>query len=118
MQKERQDMYVLGTRISIPIILEIKKGNTFLDYWGHTLNFISLTSCIEYLRKLGLTIKRNTLNKYIKIEKVFHNFLCKYSNKSLPPNFKEVSLIIDEYKKLKVDKILNSIKVTKKNKPL
>jgi hypothetical protein len=31
MQKERQILYVLGTRRSIPIILEIKEGNTFLD---------------------------------------------------------------------------------------
>lgn len=118
MQKERQDMYVLGTRRSIPILLEIKKGNTFVDSWGHTLNFNSLTSCIEYLRKLGLTIKRSTLTKYIKIEKVFHNFLCKYSNINLPHNFEEVSLIIDEYKKLRVDTNLDSSKVNKKNKSL
>jgi len=71
---------------------------------GQTLNFNSLTSCIEYLRKLGLNIKRT---KYIKIEKVFHNFLCKYSNKALPSNF-------DEYKKLKVDKSLDSLKINKK----
>lgn len=118
MQKERKNMYVLGTRRSIPIILEIKKGNTFVDSWGQTLNFNSLTSCIEYLRKLGLTIKRNTLTKYIKIEKVFHNFLCKYSNKALPHNFEEVSLIIDEYKKLRVDTNLDSLKVNKKKKSL
>jgi GIY-YIG catalytic domain len=31
MQKERKNMYVLGTRRSIPIVLEIKKGNTFVD---------------------------------------------------------------------------------------
>ena len=78
---------------------------------GQTLNFNSLTSCIEYLRKLGLNIKRT---KYIKIEKVFHNFLCKYSNKALPSNFEEVSLIIDEYKKLKVNKSLDSLKINKK----
>lgn len=118
MQKERQNLYVLGTRRSIPIVLEIKKGNTFLDSWGHNLNFNSLTSCIEFLRKLGLTIKRNTLTKYIKIEKVFHNFFCKYSIKALPYNFEELSLIIDEYKKLKVDTKINSLKVNKKNKPL
>ena len=34
---------------------------------------------------------------------MFHNFLCKYSNKVLPDNLDEVGLIIDEYKKLKVD---------------
>ena len=30
---------------------------------------------------------------------MFHNFLCKYSDKALPNNFEEVGLIIDEYKK-------------------
>jgi hypothetical protein len=45
---------------------------------------------------------------------VFHNFLCKYSNKALPHNFEEVSLIIDEYKKLRVDTNLDSLKVNKK----
>jgi hypothetical protein len=79
MQRERQNTYILGTRRSIPVELEIKEGNTFIDSWDQTLNFDSLTSCIEYLRGLGLTIKRDTLTKYIKIEKVFHNFLCKYS---------------------------------------
>lgn len=103
MQKERQSMYTLGTRRSIPVELEIKEGNTFVDSGGHTLNFDSLTSCIEYLRKWGLTIKRDTLSKYIKNEKVFHNFLCKYSDKALPENFEQIGLIIDEYKKLKVD---------------
>nr|YP_009364307.1 hypothetical protein [Ophiocordyceps sinensis]ARF03390.1 hypothetical protein [Ophiocordyceps sinensis]QDH07196.1 GIY-YIG endonuclease [Ophiocordyceps sinensis] len=100
MQKERQDMYTLGTRRSISVELEIKEGNTFVDSRGHTLNFYSLTSCIEYLREIGLTIKRDTLTKYIKDEKVFHNFLCKYSENTLPDNFEEVGLIIDEYKKL------------------
>jgi len=114
MQKERQDMYTLGTRRSISVELEIKEGNTFLDSWGHTLNFDSLTSCIEYLRELGLTIKRDTLTKYIKDEKVFHNFLCKYSENALPDNFEEVGLIIDEYKKLKVDTDLDSLKINKK----
>ncbi len=32
---------------------------------------------------------------------MFHNFLCKYSNKVLPDNLDEVGLIIDEYKKIK-----------------
>lgn len=142
MQKERQAMYTLGTRRNTPVTLEIMKGNSFVDYSslrgdevirspssaqkkaipplreggmrGHTLNFDSLTSCIEYLRKLGLTIKRDTLTKYIKNEKVFHYFLCKYSDKLLPVDFEEVGLIIDEYKKLKVDS--DSLKVNKKNK--
>jgi hypothetical protein len=49
---------------------------------------------------------------------VFHNFLCKYSNKALPHNFEEVSLIIDEYKKLRVNKNLDSLKINKKNKSI
>lgn len=116
MQKERQDMYTLGIRRSIPVELEIKEGNTFAE--ACTLKFDSLTSCIEYLKGLGLTIKRDTLTKYIKNEKVFHNFLCKYSDKALPDNFEEVGLIIDEYKKLKGDTDLDSLKVNIKNKPL
>lgn len=116
MQKERQNLYTLGTRRSIQVELEIKEGNAFLDSWGHTLNFDSLTSCVEYLRELGLTIKRDTLTKYIKSEKVFHHFLCKYSDNILPENFEEVGLIIDEYKKLKID--ADSLKVNKKNKPI
>jgi hypothetical protein len=47
---------------------------------------------------------------------VFHHFLCKYSDKILPDNFEQVGLIIDEYKKLKIDTDL--LKVEKKNKPL
>lgn len=118
MQKERKNMYTLGTRRSIPVELEIKEGNTFVAYKGQTLKFDSLTYCIEYLRELGLTIKRNTLTKYIKNEKVFYNFLCKYSDKVLPDNFEEVGLIIDEYKKLKVDANSDSLKVNRKNKPI
>jgi hypothetical protein len=120
MQKERQDMYTLGIRRSISVELGIKEGNTFVnsDYIGRTLNFDSLTSCVEYLRELGLTIKRATLTKYIKNEKVFHNFLCKYSDKVLPDNFEEVGLIIDEYKKLKGNTDLDSLKVNRKNKPV
>lgn len=78
MQKERKIMYTLGTRRSIPVILEIKEGNEFVNSWGLKLSFDSLSSCIDYLKGLGLTIKINTLSKYIKIEKEFHNFLCKY----------------------------------------
>jgi hypothetical protein len=56
----------------------------------------------------------------MKIEKVFHNFLCKYSIKALPYNFEDLSLIIDEYKKLKVDTKIDSdsLKINKKNKSL
>ncbi len=118
MQRERQNTYILGNRRSIPVELVIKEGNTFIDSWGQTLNFDSLTSCIKYLRGLGLTIKRDTLTKYIKIEKVFHNFLCKYSNKDLPVNFEEIGLIIDEYKNFKENTSLDSFKVNIKNKPI
>jgi hypothetical protein len=31
MQKERQDMYTLGTRRNIPVVLEIKEGNKFIN---------------------------------------------------------------------------------------
>ena len=48
---------------------------------------------------------------------MFHNFLCKYSDKALPNNFEEVGLIIDEYKKAGGTlKIVDSLKVNKKNK--
>jgi hypothetical protein len=118
MKKKRKDTYILGTRTSIPVELEIKEGNTFVceASKGQTLKFDSLTSCVEYLRGLGLTIKRDTLTKYIKIEKVFHNFLCKYPDKTLPQNFEEVGLIIDEYKKSKVD--TDSLIINRKNKPI
>lgn len=120
MQKERKDMYILGTRRSISVELEIKEGNTFVnsDSRGQTLKFNSLTSCIEYLRELGLTIKRATLTKYIKNEKVFHNFLCKYSDNNLPDNFSDIGLIMDEYKKCKLDTDLATLKVNRKNKPI
>lgn len=120
MQKERQDTYTLGTRRSISVQLEIKEGNTFVGRLRHpagqTLNFDSLTSCIEYLRGLGLTIKRDTLTRYIKMGKVFHNFLCRYSDKALPENFEQVGLIIDEHLKLKVDK--SCLKLNRKKKSL
>jgi hypothetical protein len=118
MQKERRDSYTLVTPRSISVELEIKEGNTFVDYRGQNLNFDSLTSCIEYLRKVGLTIKRDTLTKYINNEKVFHNLLCKYSNKVLPDNFEEIGLIIDEYKKLKLKRELDLLKVNRNNKSI
>jgi hypothetical protein len=122
MQKERKTLYTLGTRRSIPVILEIKEGNSFVmaknPILGNTLNFDSLTACIKYLRKLGLTIKRDTLTKYIKKEKVFHNFLCKYSDSNLPNDFEVVGLLIDEYKKLKVNSDSDSLKLLKKIKPV
>lgn len=130
MQKERQYLYILGTRRNIPVKLEIKEGNTFIEARNsassdaNTINFNSLTSCIEYLRGLGLTIKRDTLTKYIKNGKIFHNFLCKYSDNTLPNNFEEVGLIIDEYKKAAQKIVPQSskapplLKLNKKNKPI
>ena len=89
----------------------------------HTKNFYTLTGCIEYLSKLGLTIKRDTLTKYIKkagalAQKIFHNFLCKYSDSTLPIDFEKVGLIIDEYKKLKLDSGSGTLNLNKKNKPV
>ena len=85
MQTERKAMYELGTRRSIPVTLEIKKGNRFIEAYApnleHTINFDSLTACIEYLSKLGLTIKRDTLTKYIKIKKKC--FIIYYVNSQL-----------------------------------
>lgn len=118
MQKERQDAYASGTRRSISVELEIKEGNTFVDYQREALKFGSLTSCIEYLRQLGLTIKRDTLTKYIKIEKVFQNLLRRFSDKVLPDNFEEVGLIIDEYKNLKGHGVSDSLKVNRQKKPI
>jgi hypothetical protein len=121
MQNERKAIYKLGTRRSIPVKLVIQKGNSFVDSSAdikeQTLNFDSLTACIEYLRTLGLTIKRDTLTKYIKNGKVFHNFLCKYSDNTLPNEFKEVGLIMEEYKSLKVNSSPIK-KVNSKNKPI
>jgi hypothetical protein len=34
------------------VILEIKDGNKFVNTWGQTLEFESLTACISYLRDL------------------------------------------------------------------
>ena len=118
MQKERQDLYKLGTRRSLSVELEIKEGNKFVSSRdGYTLNFDSLASCVEYLKGLGLTIKRDTLTKYIQNGKVFHNFLCKYSDNTLANGFKEVGLIMEEYKSLKVNS--NPLKkVNSKNKPI
>lgn len=116
MQKERRELNKLKAR-RIPVELEIKEGNTFVNSVGKTLNFDSLTSCIVYLRGLGLTIKITTLAKYVKNKKVFHSFLCKYSDKALPENFEEIGLIIDEYKKSKIE--INLVEeVNKKNKPV
>jgi hypothetical protein len=103
MQTERKEAYILGTRRSISVELEIKKGNTLVNNVDNrTLSFDSLTSCIEYLRGLGLIIKRDTLTKYIINGKVFHNFLCKYSTNTLPEDCvaEKIGLIMDEYKKV------------------
>jgi hypothetical protein len=114
MQEERKKIYTLGTRRSISVTLEIKEGNMSVaeNSWGQTLNFYSLTSCIEYLKSIGLNIKRDTLSKYIKTEKEFYNFLCKYSDKSLPNDFEEVGFIIDEYKQSKgINQVIENKKI-------
>jgi len=88
------------------------------NFSGNTLEFDSLTSCILYLRSLGLKIKRDTLSKYVKEEKMFHNFLGKYYEKTLLDNSVSAKLdsLIKEYK--------NSVElaakepVNKKNKAL
>jgi len=113
MNRERRAAYELGSRIrSIPVELEIKEGNKFVDpanlslssVWvkkasGNKLEFDSLTSCVAYLKYLGITIKRYTLSKYIKLGKEFNKFYCKYLDSSLPGDFEKIGLLIKEYKK-------------------
>ena len=65
------------------------------------LEFNSLTSCIAYLHSVGLCIKRDTLSKYIKLGKVFHNFYCKYLDQSdlvTSDERERIGLLIEEYK--------------------
>lgn len=114
MQAERKAAYAIGTRRSIPVILEVREGNTFVDKIGTTLRFDSFTSCVKFLRKLGIVIKRSTLSRYIKNDKVFHNFLCKHSDEFI--SIPELELIKDEYQKTKVD--LDTLNINNKNKPL
>jgi len=129
MDKERRFSYELGTRRSIPVILEIKEGNTFvnlakLSNSNNKLEFNSLTSCIAYLHSIGLNIKRDTLSKYIKQGKVFHNFSGKYldqhylvNNERCLGEKEKIGLYIEEYKKNRISS--ETIKqVNKKNKPL
>jgi len=102
MNKERKALYNLGTRNRKSVILEIKEGNKLVDFEpdNSSLEFDSLKDCIIYLRSLGLTIKRNTLSKRIKEAKEFHNFFCRYREKSLPDNFdyEKRDLLVQEYK--------------------
>ena len=60
---------------------------------GNTLEFDSLTSCISYLRSLGLKTKRDTLSKYIKEGKPFNGFIGKFYEKTLLDS--SVSLWLD-----------------------
>lgn len=86
----------LGTRGSKSIILEIKEENKLVDkegVQGNTLEFDSLTSCISYLRSLGLKTKRDTLSKYIKEGKPFNGFIGKFYEKTLLDS--SVSLWLD-----------------------
>jgi hypothetical protein len=103
MERERKALYTSGTRRSISVLLEIREGNTFVDpkISGTRLEFSSLTLCIKYLRNLGIIIKRDTLSKYIKKQKVFHNFFCKYLDESLPADFEKLGLLIEEHKSSK-----------------
>ena len=70
MDKKRQTFIDSGARTNKSIILEIKEDNKLVDKTsqGNTLEFNSLTSCISYLRSLGLKTKRDTLSKYKKME--------------------------------------------------
>jgi hypothetical protein len=118
MERERKALYTLGTRRSLSVLLEIREGNTFVDpkISGNKLEFSSLTLCIKYLRNLGIIIKRDTLSKYIKKAKVFHNFFCKYLDESLPADFEKLGLLIEEHKHSKKDSVNKPI--NKKNKPI
>lgn len=100
MQEERKQSYLLGTRRKIKVELEIIQGNKLFSSSreGESLKFDSLTLCHEYLKGLGFLFKRDSLTKYIKNGKIFSNFKAKYSEKTLPNNFKELGLVIDEYK--------------------
>jgi hypothetical protein len=87
MDKERRISYELGCRRSLPVTLEILQGNRYVDSANllaskNKLDFASLTSCTGYLQSIGLNIKRDSLSKYIKLGKVFHNFYCKYLDSS------------------------------------
>jgi hypothetical protein len=128
MNKERRALYLKGLRRSIPIVLEIQEGNKLVTFSnlslspfikkvnGNNLEFDSLTSCVAYLKSLGITIKRDTLSKYIKLGKVFYGFKCGYLEKSLPVDFEKVSQLIEEYKKNKIDQNIESKNL--KNKPI
>lgn len=93
LDRKRQFLYDSGARGSKSIILEIKEENKLVDKTGNTLEFDSLTSCISYLRSLGLKTKRDTLSKYIKEEKPFYGFIGKFYEKTLLDS--SVSLWLD-----------------------
>lgn len=128
MDKERRISYELGNRRSLAVTLEIRQGNTYVDpaYFpasNNKLAFDSLTSCTGYLQSIGLTIKRDTLSKYIKLGKVFHNFYCKYLDSSYHVNSvrsgkeqENLGLLIEEYKKNRISREAME-EVNKKNKP-
>lgn len=128
MDKERRISYELGRRRSLPVTLEIIQGNTYVDSANllasnNKLAFDSLTSCTGYLQSIGLKIKRDTLSKYIKLGKVFHNFYCKYLDSSYFVNSvrsgkeqEDLGLLIEEYKKNIISREAIQ-QVNKKNKP-
>lgn len=102
MNKKRKSLYNLGTRNRKAVIIYIKEGNKLVDFipGNNSLEFDCLKDCIIYLKSIGLTIKRSTLSKRIKEGKEFHNFFCKYQEKSLPKNFdyNKIDLLVEEYK--------------------
>ena len=67
------------------VIVYIKQGNKLVDFitGNNSLELAYLKSCIIYLSSRDLTIKTNTLSKRSKQAKQFHNFFCKYKEKSL-----------------------------------
>jgi hypothetical protein len=125
LDEKRQSLYDSGARGSKSIILEIKEENKLVDkegVQGNTLEFDSLTSCISYLRSLGLKTKRDTLSKYIKEGKPFKGFIGKFYEKTLLDS--SVSLWLDhlikEYERnVKQLSVLAEIPpINKKNKAL
>lgn len=102
MNKERKALYTLGTRSKKNVVLEIKEENKYVDFvpGNSSLEFDSLKDCITYLRSRGLIIKRDSLSKRIKNAKIFHKFLGKFKERSLPDNFdfEKRDLLVQEYK--------------------
>ena len=112
MNEKPKALYALGTRACKTVVLEFKKVNKSLAPFQASLEFDSLKSCVSYLRSLGLTIKRATLSKRIKVGNSMV-FFCKYQEKSLPANFdyEKLDLLMEEYK----NKVVAEPKKNKRN---